>query len=153
MSWIWKTIVSDNKYVFSNCGKYIVLWAGEISFATCFYPHSPKIRLWKDKYSWWHCQKISWTQTDTPPPLPPSYLHMYFMVNLNIRFFKILDLRCLRLIYTIYDFSVYPLHKCGGYTKKIIMPFIQHHITLCLQRLPKQLYLTLLALHAVTLWK
>ena len=63
---------------------------------------NPGCMLWSDRHT----------------PLPPPYLHMYFMVNLNIRFFKRLDLRCLRLIYTIYDFSVYPLHKCGGYIYK-----------------------------------
>ena len=33
--------VSDNKFVTSNCEKYIVLWAGEICGATCFHSNSP----------------------------------------------------------------------------------------------------------------
>ena len=32
---VWETLVSDNKFVFINCGKYIVLWAGKICWALC----------------------------------------------------------------------------------------------------------------------
>ena len=42
-------LVSDNKLVFSNCEKYIVLWAGKICWVTCFHHYSPKIRLQKGK--------------------------------------------------------------------------------------------------------
>ena len=47
--WVWETIVSDNKFVSSNCGKYIFLWAGKVCLAACFHPYSSEIRLWKDK--------------------------------------------------------------------------------------------------------
>ena len=36
-----KLLVSDNKFAFSNCQKYTVLWAGKICWATCFHIHSP----------------------------------------------------------------------------------------------------------------
>ena len=41
--WTWETIVSDNKFVFSNYGKHIVLWAWKICLTTCFHPHSPNM--------------------------------------------------------------------------------------------------------------
>ena len=40
-------MVSGNKFVFSNCEKYTVLWADQICWSTCFYSHSPKLRLRK----------------------------------------------------------------------------------------------------------
>ena len=44
-------VVSDNIFVFSNCDKYIVLWAEKICWAICFHRYSPNIRLKKDKFS------------------------------------------------------------------------------------------------------
>ena len=55
--WDWETVVSDNKFVFSNSEKYIVLWAGGI----CFHLYSPNIRLQKNKFLWQHSKKISRT--------------------------------------------------------------------------------------------
>ena len=49
--WTWETIVSCNKFLFSNCGKYIVLWTENICQATCFHPYSPNISLQKDTFS------------------------------------------------------------------------------------------------------
>ena len=51
--WGWETIVSDNKFVSTDCGKYIVLyftllssfWAWKIFWATCFHLYSP-IKWW-----------------------------------------------------------------------------------------------------------
>ena len=54
-------LVSDNKHVFSNCEKYIVLWAGKICWVTCFHLYSPNIRLQKEKNSRQHFQKVSRT--------------------------------------------------------------------------------------------
>ena len=34
--WVWETVVSDNKFVFSNCKNYIVLWAGKFCQAMHF---------------------------------------------------------------------------------------------------------------------
>ena len=31
--WAWEKVVSDNKFVFSNCKKYNVLWAGKFKVA------------------------------------------------------------------------------------------------------------------------
>ena len=59
--WVWEYIVSDNKFVFSNYEKYIVLWAGKICWSTCFHLCSLKIRLWKDYISRQHLKKISQT--------------------------------------------------------------------------------------------
>ena len=36
LGWVWESKVSDNKSVFGNCGKYIVLWAGKIWWAHVF---------------------------------------------------------------------------------------------------------------------
>ena len=59
--WIWGCIVLDNKLVFSNFGKYIILWARKTCWNICFHPYSPNLRLWKDKFSWQCFQKISRT--------------------------------------------------------------------------------------------
>ena len=32
-SWAWETIVSEKKFVFSNCEKYTILWASKICSA------------------------------------------------------------------------------------------------------------------------
>ena len=37
--WAWETKVSDNKFISSNCGKYIVPRAEKICWATCFRPY------------------------------------------------------------------------------------------------------------------
>ena len=37
LSWACETIVSDNKLIFSNYGKYIVLWAGKIWLAWLYW--------------------------------------------------------------------------------------------------------------------
>ena len=34
--WVWEMVVSDNKFVFSNCKKYTVQVAGKICWARCF---------------------------------------------------------------------------------------------------------------------
>ena len=39
--WAWLIIVSDNKFAFSTCEKYIVLWAAEIYWATNFCSYLP----------------------------------------------------------------------------------------------------------------
>ena len=57
--WASGTVVSDNKFVFSNCEKYIVLWAGKICWAIWFHLYSPNIRLEKDEFSRQHFKKIS----------------------------------------------------------------------------------------------
>ena len=56
-SGIWETIAADNKFVFSNCEKYIVLHAGKNCWAACFHSYSPYIRLWKNKFSQQRFQK------------------------------------------------------------------------------------------------
>ena len=48
---VWEDIVLDNKFVFCNCEKYVVLWAGKVCWATHFHLYSPKTRLWKEKFS------------------------------------------------------------------------------------------------------
>ena len=35
--WVWQTIVLGNKFVFSNCGKYIVLYGLILSLFCCNY--------------------------------------------------------------------------------------------------------------------
>ena len=45
---VWENIVLDNKFVFSNCEKYIVLWAGKVRWATRFHLYS---RLRKGYFS------------------------------------------------------------------------------------------------------
>ena len=47
------------KFVFHNCEKYNVLWAGKICWTLCFYLYSLSIKLRKDKFSWHHLKKIS----------------------------------------------------------------------------------------------
>ena len=42
---------SDNKFVFSNREKYIVLQAGKICLVIFFHLYSPNIRLGKDRFS------------------------------------------------------------------------------------------------------
>ena len=61
IGWASKTIVSDNKILFSNWEKYIDLWAGEICWATYFHSFSLNIRLGKDIFSWQHFKKINRT--------------------------------------------------------------------------------------------
>ena len=39
-SWARETIVSETKFVFSNCEKYIVLLPGNICWSTSFHPYS-----------------------------------------------------------------------------------------------------------------
>ena len=56
-SGIWETIAADNKFVFSNCEKYIALYAGKHCWAACFHSYSPYIRLWKNKFSQQRFQK------------------------------------------------------------------------------------------------
>ena len=46
VGWAWEFIVSDNKFLFSNLEKFIILWAGEVCWATYFHSFSPNIRLW-----------------------------------------------------------------------------------------------------------
>ena len=57
-NWARKTVVSDNKFVFSNCEKHIVLWAEKIYGAKCFHFYSLNVRLQKDKFSRRHFKKI-----------------------------------------------------------------------------------------------
>ena len=52
--WAWESVVSDKKIVFSNCEKYIVLWARKVCWAICFHLYSPNISLQKDKFSQQH---------------------------------------------------------------------------------------------------
>ena len=65
----WETIVSDNKFVFSNWEKYAVRWVGETCWATCFHSYSPNATLRKNKFSRQHHKKIS----RTLPPLLKLY--------------------------------------------------------------------------------
>ena len=58
--WAWEMAFSKNKFVFSNCEKYTVLWAKKICWAICFHLYSPKARFWKDKFSQQNFKKISW---------------------------------------------------------------------------------------------
>ena len=51
-------VVLDNKFVFSNCEKYVVVRAGKICWATCFQLYSPTISLRKDKFSRRYFEKI-----------------------------------------------------------------------------------------------
>ena len=48
---VWEDIVSNNKFAFSKCEKYVVLWAGKVCLATRFHLYSPKTRLRKDNFS------------------------------------------------------------------------------------------------------
>ena len=57
--WTLETIVLGNKFVLSNCEKYIVQWARKICWATCFHPDSPNIRL--DQFSQQLFKKLSRT--------------------------------------------------------------------------------------------
>ena len=57
----WETIISDNKFVFSNWEKYVVRRVVETYRATCFHSYSPSIRLRKKKFSRQHHKKISRT--------------------------------------------------------------------------------------------
>ena len=50
-SWARKAMVSDNKFVFSSCEKYIVQWTWKICLAIRFHLYSPNIRLGEDKFS------------------------------------------------------------------------------------------------------
>ena len=61
--WTWEITVSDNTFVFSNCVIIVSYRAGKICWATCFNFHLPNIRLWKDKFSQRHFQKIGWRLT------------------------------------------------------------------------------------------
>ena len=45
VSWAREIIVPDNKFTFSNCEKYIVLWAGENCLVTSFHSYLSNIRL------------------------------------------------------------------------------------------------------------
>ena len=45
VSWAREIIVPDNKFAFSNCEKYIVLWAGENCLVTSFHSYLSNIRL------------------------------------------------------------------------------------------------------------
>ena len=56
--WAWENLVSDSKFVYSNCRKCIVLWIWKFCWATSFHPYSPNIRLRKDKFPWQHFKKI-----------------------------------------------------------------------------------------------
>ena len=59
--WAWETIVSENEFVSSNCGKHMVMWASTICWAICFHLYSPNVMLRKGKFSWQHSKKISQT--------------------------------------------------------------------------------------------
>ena len=59
--WTSETVVSDRKFVASNCEKYIVLWAGKICWAIYFHLYSRNLSLRKDKFSKQHLKKISQT--------------------------------------------------------------------------------------------
>ena len=50
VDWAWETVVSDNRFVFSNWKKYIALWVREIFWATYFHSFSSNISLGKDKF-------------------------------------------------------------------------------------------------------
>ena len=52
--WAWEKVVSDNKFVFSNCKKYNVLWAGK--FVRLYF-----LRLQKDQVSRRHFRNVSQT--------------------------------------------------------------------------------------------
>ena len=66
--WSREIIVSDKEFAFSNCQKYIVLWPGEIYWATSFHSYLPNIRLRKDKFSRQNFKKISRTLWWRPTP-------------------------------------------------------------------------------------
>ena len=53
-----RKLVSDSKFVYSNCMKRIVLWIWKFCWATSFHPYSTNIRLRKDKFPWQHFKKI-----------------------------------------------------------------------------------------------
>ena len=59
--WAWEMVVSGNKFVFSNCEIYIIVWVGKIFCTVCLYLHlySCKIKLLRDTFSWQHFKKIS----------------------------------------------------------------------------------------------
>ena len=58
-SWARKAMVSDNKFVFSSCEKYIVQWTWKICLAICFHLYSPNIRLGENNFSREYFKKIS----------------------------------------------------------------------------------------------
>ena len=60
-AWAWKTLVSDNEFVFGNCEKYSDQGVGKICRATCFHLYSPNLRFQKDKFSQQCFKKISQT--------------------------------------------------------------------------------------------
>ena len=76
--------MSDSKFVFNYCEKYIILWAGKMICAICFNLYSPNMRL--QKFSRWYFKKISRTlkyhrSTNVTPAEHPGITEPYKTKN------------------------------------------------------------------------